>query len=753
LAKFRTSQNSFVAGEISPTAMGRIDIPQYAHACKTMKNMIPWLSGGAYRRPGSFYEDGHTFTVDYAPRLIPFVASQTEVYCVSFYKIIGGNGVANVYRPTANNATSTKTAVTGTHPYRVPAAATSATLGVNDEIRDVKFVQQVDVMHLVHPKHKPRRLTRTAADTFALTTFDNGLATTALRDANPYRKRNVTAITMTIDIVTVGTGRVLTASAAFFNANHVGALFKVFDGGVAYGACVVTGFTSSTQVTVEVIVAFGDLAAHTTWWESSWSDYRGWPRAVSFYKNRIAYHGNTSEPDTTWFGQSNNNDVMSVSTIIDPNIGGNPTGSQPFQAVLASEELNLIQWAKSGDTLLIGTLGDEWIISPTDPATGFGADNASADRQSSFGSAYITPARVGNEVVVCSTSKSEVRALIFNDLEKSYTADPIQLLYDEKPQVDLINGERAYRDIAWDKDRSTLWCHDTRGNLFGLTHDRRLQVNAWHSHEMGGFNASETSSEPSVALETDPVYKNCSGSIVSLAVVPNPVNGVSDIWLCVKRKINSVWKYHIERIIGRNYEYDTAYASPGTRMSMYHVDAAIYRVFTFGVDVWATDVLGGVLDHIEGKTPEGTVFNTDGIVTIKASAVSSGDSTLTSPEPDEVSIVTAGLPYQAVIIPVRPEAGSVIGTAQGAKKRIHEATLRVYRSLACKLGQDASHLEKVYFRSGSTLMGQSPELFTGDKAIKATIDYGTDQQLYILADKALPFAITSLVMEGVTYDG
>src|SRR3990167_9668308 len=93
--------------------MGRIDIPQYAHACKTMKNMIPWLSGGAYRRPGSFYEDGHTFTVDYAPRLIPFVASQTEVYCVSFYKIIGGNGVANVYRPTPPNTSTCPTSAGG----------------------------------------------------------------------------------------------------------------------------------------------------------------------------------------------------------------------------------------------------------------------------------------------------------------------------------------------------------------------------------------------------------------------------------------------------------------------------------------------------------------------------------------------------------------------------------------------------------------------------------------------------------------
>jgi hypothetical protein len=56
VAKFRFQKSSLLAGEISPTAFGRTDLPQYQAACKTLRNMIPRLSGGAYRRPGTFFE-------------------------------------------------------------------------------------------------------------------------------------------------------------------------------------------------------------------------------------------------------------------------------------------------------------------------------------------------------------------------------------------------------------------------------------------------------------------------------------------------------------------------------------------------------------------------------------------------------------------------------------------------------------------------------------------------------------------------
>ncbi len=46
-------QLSFNTGEISSIMSGRIDLPKYAYGCKTLQNMLVFLQGTAFRRPGT----------------------------------------------------------------------------------------------------------------------------------------------------------------------------------------------------------------------------------------------------------------------------------------------------------------------------------------------------------------------------------------------------------------------------------------------------------------------------------------------------------------------------------------------------------------------------------------------------------------------------------------------------------------------------------------------------------------------------
>lgn len=740
MAKFRAIRNCFTGGEVSPSGLARTDLPSYQHSCKILRNAIPLLSGGAYRRPGTFFESSDT----HSGRVIPFVVSKTESYAIVLNNNLGCSG----FRPTDNKTVSgAVTFSPSAHPWK---SASSASADY-DEIHDVQYVQSGDIMYLVHPNRKPQAIVRTAVSTFYIVDFDSGASGTTFRDLYPYRAQNTSAITLACSATTVGSGRTLTASAAFFDVNHVGAVFKIDHAGTI-GCMKVTGYTSSTQVTVDVVVALGSTGAVATWWESAWSNYRGWPRTVCFHQQRLGYGGNASQRDTIWWSATANYSQFSVSTITDPN--SSPSGSQPFSLTFSSEQLNLIQWLSSDVTLLCGTLGEEWIVDRIIATSGFECGNVAATRSTRYGSAYRPALRVANEVIFELSTQQEIRSLVFNQLQNSYQADPIQLFYDEFPKIapNRTNQERAYRCFSWDESRKTVWAVDTAGNLVGLTRDRTLQIGAWHSHQLGGYDSTDAPGSGN-----DPAEWACSGSVISLTLVPNPITGFNDLWLIVKRKISGSFVYHLERMIGGVHPYSTAYQALNIFVTGgYMTDASAYSANDYPSP--EDYVFGGTLTHLEGKTVIGTMSGagSKGIFTARCTgAVSSGMATLTHTPPDYTTVaygVALGLEFDAIIEPVRPEVGSQIGTAQGATKRIHEVEARFYNTMCAKIGRDANNLEEIQFREGDTPMGKSAELFTGDKRVKLAGDYDRDGYIYVLSDKPLPFMLVGLEIEGVTYD-
>ncbi len=47
--------NNFNAGELDPKLNARSDLSKYYAGCKTLKNMIPQVTGGAMRVPGLYF--------------------------------------------------------------------------------------------------------------------------------------------------------------------------------------------------------------------------------------------------------------------------------------------------------------------------------------------------------------------------------------------------------------------------------------------------------------------------------------------------------------------------------------------------------------------------------------------------------------------------------------------------------------------------------------------------------------------------
>ena len=716
--------------------------------------MIPFLSGGGYRRPGTLFDNALS-GVNYSyPRLIPFVVSQTEVYMVSIYRQLGSpfTGILSTSRPTTNFQPGTAGTVTGSHAYVYDAAT------LMEEADQIQFTQSIDVMTLVHPNHKPKQLLRTALDAFTLQDFDAGLSGAALRDSWPYLNQNLTGITMTAS-ATTGTGITLTASSAYFNAGHVGALFKQDDGSGTIGCFQVTSITSSTIAVGNVIVAFGSTSARATWWESAWSNYRGWPRTVTYYKDRICFGGTSNNPDSIFFSQGNNFPVLSVAALLVSNSSGDgattgPLGSQPFQLDILSNQLNQVQWMSPDKTLTVGTIGDEFIIDVEVPG-GFGADNVSATPQGHSGSSYHPAVRCGVELMFAQQSNDTLTSLTYNLIQNAYSVEKIKVYFDDFPQPGPATNIPRFRHFYWDETRTTLWCLDTAGNLFGMTHDQNLHMNAWHTHVMGGFDGVTTTS-----------YGMLSGSVISLALLPNPLLGVNDVWLTVIRSVNGADQWHVERFIGRHVSSNSAYGANLALTGNYLVDSCVFDLNGFAQSLTETFVSSGKYvnyAHISGFMAVGTADSAQGIVTLQPSLVSQGDDAnpysvylVKSYPPDYTTIVwnlAYGLPFTSITAPVRVEAGSQVGTAQAAIKRIHKLTLRLFKTLSAKFGPWMSQLETVTFRTGETPMNKSAELFTGDMVLDFDGDYDRDGYVVIVQDQPLPFAIAAIIAEGMTDDG
>lgn len=840
---------------ISPTCVGRTDLPQYPHSCELLQNMIPMLSGGAYRRPGTLgvdsipgYESGSAYFINAPLRGFPFIINQSEAYYV-ITNLANGDGA--VFRATGNSSGNfVRSKFNNYLAYPSPpiypidlglltglnSPATTTTFAATGEEDDQVFQQQYaqvgDYMWIVHPNSRPMVLRRIAKDTFQYGAFDQSSGTNHVFSGTrylsdffnsipisrlyPYLNQNITGVTLTPSATTGSITVTATipsdwasydfgfGAGVIFPTNAKGMIFRMDHGSGAVGAFIVTSRTSATVAVGYVIEAFTATTATGLWWEAAWSDARGWPRTVGVFQQRLCMAGTAWQPDTLWFSQTNNygkfsalNETAPSGTVIvrgapitvttgyinfqDDSSQGDgkstgPTGIQPFRITLSQSRLDKIQWLSPDKELLVGTSTQEWIITPQNGS--FDVANSAAQLQSTYGSDFIPAVRIGYELMFVTQQQSEVRAYQYNYIDASFFGEPVQLMFDEYPKPELgtqLSGRRKYRQMAWDVTRSTLWCLDTCGNFFGMTRDRKLQVTMWHTHQFGGYDP--TKATPNNGTNVDPAYWLPDGGVVSFAVLPNPQFGVNDIWMIIKRTVNGHRVWCVERMIGKNTNRPSAYEqiAPGSSDEPLQVDNAFITVDNGdGTFNYTTGV-----PYPDGASVIGTYFSkTYGLFKIAAAWVGlpnvsiygidvgfndHGTATLQQPLPPDYGgltpyhIITLGLPYTSIIKTARIDAGSVIGTAQGAIKRIAKSYIRFYKTLMAKVGtapggEGESPLETVAFKPNPTSPAKSPDIFTGDKRVIMPTTFDRDGYVYIVQDQPLPMTVVSVVAEGEEFD-
>ena len=311
---------NFTSGEISPLLDGRVDISRYYNGVKTLENFIPLPTGGAKRRPGTYYV-GTTKTNQQA-RLVAFQFSVTQAYVLEFTNLL-----MRVYKDNGIVAVEVVT------PY------------LEADLFDLQFAQDADTMFVTHPSYKPREITRTAHDAWTI--------------------KNYAPELLTLDVAPGGAGWAAGETITGNTSGKTSIVVEVLTG-TTYRIKNRTGAYTLDEVLTNGTVTADQGAAHpTTTGDPFGADASDdCPSCVSIHEQRLCFANTNNNPQKVWLSVSGDYQDMT-------------TGSDSDDAMvytIGSEQVNAIRWLSSGRVLGIGTLGgvfslgsgsDELPITPT----------------------------------------------------------------------------------------------------------------------------------------------------------------------------------------------------------------------------------------------------------------------------------------------------------------------------------------------------------------------------------------------------
>ena len=535
-----------------------------------------------------------------------------------------------------------------------------------------------------------------------------------------------------------------------------------------YGIVKITGYTSGTVVTAEVIRVIGSTEATKLWSEGLWSDERGWPVTTCFYESRQWYAGSYYNPLDIVGSVTNQYNNMQTGDLADDAV----------KYTIDSSEQNLIRWMVGEEVLLIGTSGGEWKLGSYDPSDGVSPTNPIKPRkQTTYGSKALQAIHVASAVLFVDSQGRKVRGAqyIFEQGQQgAYDAPDYTMLAEHITESGIV-------DMAFQQNPyPILWCVRDDGVLIGMVFEPGHKIWGWFECEIDG-------------------------DVESVAVIRGTTE--DEVWIIVNRTINGSTKRYVEYFKPRNWGSDQAdcffvdcgltfdggsavtitgvsLANPcvvtaansfsngdqvkiisvgGTtelnnkiftvanatttnfelkdKLNSVNIDSTGFTTYTSGGSAQKVENSFSGLDHLEGK--EVSVLG-DGSAHPNVT-VSSGAITLT----DYYNKVHVGLPFTSSLQPMKLNVpGSDI---RGKQKRISQIIFSFYKTLGAKFGPTSGD-ETIPFRKVTDPLGSAPPLFTGEKVQTFNGGYELEGDIYVEQTQPLPMTVRSITVKTGIYD-
>lgn len=510
-------QPTFSRGEIGPELAARTDLAAYQTGLAKCINFIISPYGGAQNRPGTQFI-ARTAGNEVA-RLIRFKFNVNDTYALEFTHLkmrIFRNGALVVYSsgPSAGQIFELTTPFT------------------RDQLFDLNFTQSADVMDIVHPSHKPKKLKRFAHDNWTITdvnlvpavpapasataTADPGGTSTIVApwayqitavvdDGSQTPEESLPVTSNTINVKSDNQKATVTWPAVS-GANY----YNVYKDNAGAGIYGFVGRSASAGFTdLNVTPTKTDTPPTGT---DPFVGAGNFPRTVAYFQQRLVYGSTLNKPQTLWFSR----------TGVFTNFGYSfPTkDDDAITWTIASNEVNRINHIMPLRSLMTFTDGAEWIIQGQ--ASGFTAKTINGDPQTYNGIGQLRPLVLNNTALYAQERGRTVTAFGYTLESDGFSGSDISVL---SPQM-----LQEYSLVDWDYQKipySIVWGAREDGKMVAITYVAEQQVIGWHRHE------------------TD-------GRVLSICSVPE---GRSDaVYMCVERTINGVASRYVERLADRQPE-------------------------------------------------------------------------------------------------------------------------------------------------------------------------------------------------------
>ena len=666
MARSAPSLSTFTAGEISPRLEGRITLEKYKAGLSDLTNMVVQPHGGVTRRPGTQYL-GTVKDSSVKSRLIPFQFKTTDTYILVF-----GDQVMRVYRngsQVLKGSAQNITAVTKANPGVVTISSHGYSNG--DEIF-----------------------------------LDNVVGMTELNGRN-YKVANVTTNTFTLQDLfgnNINTTNFTTYASA-------GAVDEIFEVATPYAAADIFNlrFAQSADIMYFVHPSYAirtlSRTNHNAWTfatatitgspNPSLSGTDNYPSVVTFFEQRLVFAATNNNPQTLWFSKSA--DYLNFTT------GTNADDALIY--TIASNQVNNIRYLSATRVLTIGTSGGEYVLTTTNdgPIT---PTTTQIRKYSNYGSANTEPVQVADVTLFLQRGNRKVR-------EFKYIGEVNTAGY-QAPDLTVLAEhitEGGLESFAYQQEpENIVWAIRADGALVGLTYRREEQVVAWHKHTIGG------------------TFSGSSAVVESIATLPTDT-GNDELYMIVKRTINSVTRRYVERMKDFDFGSNTT--------SAFFVDSGLSYSGS-AVNSFST------LYHLEGET-----------VSVLANGASHANKTVSSASIAlnfSATSAAIGYGYTSNMQTLRIESGSSDGTSQGKPKRIHGITVRLFETVGVEVGNDSSETDRIFFRDSSMDMDTAVPLFSGDKDVEFPGGFDDDDRIYLQQTQPLPLTVLALYPRMNTFD-
>ena len=677
----RYTQKSFTGGELSPALYARNDLAKYAIGLKTLKNGFVRAEGCVSNRAGLEFvcevKDSSKKV-----RLIPFSFNTEQTYIIEL-----GDKYARFIKDGAQILDSSENEVEITTSYE------------EDDLFNIKYAQNADVLTLCHNNYLPCELSRESHYSWSLTDIDfqpqisapTGLSATwtggsesmttykyvvtAVKEDTYEESNRSSEISVSGELESYwGTTEYITISFSAVTDAVEYNVYRSVNGVFGY-----VGTTSTTTFTDDKIEP--DLTSTAPIYTNPFEDENN-PACVNYFQQRKVYACLKEGPQQLVASQTSTNNNFNISRPL--------SASDSINITLSEREVNEIRHILALNDLIVLTSGGEWKLNGSDGA--FTASSSLvASPQSFYGCSNVPPVVSGNMILFVQSGGSVIRDLGYTYVSDSYDGEELSIfanhLFEGKQVVDMAYSKEPYR---------ILWCVMSDGSVNALTYNKKQEVSGWHRHET-------------------------KGEFESIAVVREDNEDI--VYFVVKREIEGETRRFIERLASRYVE---------------ETEDGIFLDSCLCYEGDPVQKLYG-LDHLEGETIN---LLADGCV-VEDKTVVDGSVELDYP----ASKIVAGLPYEFELETLNLEGENT----HGLLKIVNEINICVDKSREdfFVVGTDGTLVQNS--RSIDSV-NDANYLHSGNVFVYSFANYSEDATVHIKQIYPFPLTINSISLDVTAAD-